>query len=194
MVQVFAARAWGWRGALGVHTWIAVKPQGAPSYTRYEVIGWGVRRGRPSVRIGRGIPDAYWYGREPQLLAELVGTDAADVIDRIDAAARSYPHQQSYRVWPGPNSNSFVAHVAREVPELRLDMPPTAIGKDYLTDGVLFAPAPSGTGFQVSLLGVAGVLVAAEEGVELGLLGLTVGLDVNPPALKLPGVGRVGFD
>jgi hypothetical protein len=29
--------------------------------------------------------------------------------------------------------------------------------------------------------------------VELNLLGLTFGLDLNRPALKLPGIGRVGF-
>jgi len=194
VVQVYAARAWGWRGALGVHTWIAVKPARAQAYTRYEVIGWGVRRGNPAVRITGGVPDAYWYGNTPQLLVELAGSDAESAIDEIDSAARAYAHSDSYRVWPGPNSNSFVAQVAREVPALRLDLPPTAVGKDYLPAGRLFSTSPSGTGYQVSLLGLAGVMVAVEEGVEISLLGLTVGLDLNPPALKLPGLGRVGLD
>jgi hypothetical protein len=35
------------------------------------------------------------------------------------------------------------------VPELRLDLPPTAIGKDFLPNGEVVARAPSGTGFQV---------------------------------------------
>jgi hypothetical protein len=52
--------------------------------------------------------------------------------------------------------------------------------------------APSGTGIQLSLLGLAGVLVGWEEGVEVNLLGLTFGLDWNRPALKLPGLGRLG--
>jgi len=194
VVQVYAARAWGWRGALGVHTWIAVKSAEAETYTRYEVIGWGVQRGNPAVRIDSGVPDAYWYGNPPQLLAELRGADAAGVIAEIDAAARGYPHTDSYRVWPGPNSNTFVAHVAREVPALRLDLPPTAVGKDYLSGGRLFGTAPSGTGYQLSVLGLAGVMVAIEEGVEISLLGLTVGLDLNPLAVKLPGLGRLGFD
>lgn len=194
VVQVYAARAWGWRGALGVHTWVAVKPAGATGYTRYEVIGWGVQRGSPSVRVARGIPDAYWYGSKPQLLVELRGQGAGGVIREIDAAARAYPHGDSYRVWPGPNSNTFVAHVGREVPALRLDLPPTAVGKDYLPGGRLVGAAPSGTGYQISLLGLAGFMVAIEEGVEVSLLGLTIGLDLNPVALKLPGVGRLGFD
>jgi hypothetical protein len=36
------------------------------------------------------------------------------------------------------------------------------------------------------------VLAGWEEGVEVNLLGLTFGIDLNGPALKLPIVGRVG--
>jgi hypothetical protein len=35
-------------------------------------------------------------------------------------------------------------------------------------------------------------MLALEEGLEVNLLGLTFGLDINPPALKLPGIGRIG--
>ena len=42
VIQVYAARTVGWRGAFGVHSWIVVKPEGASDYTRYEVVGWGV--------------------------------------------------------------------------------------------------------------------------------------------------------
>ena len=52
VLQVYSARAYGWRGALGVHTWVAVKPRGAPYYLRLEVIGWGVNYGASAVRIG----------------------------------------------------------------------------------------------------------------------------------------------
>ncbi|HEY8368697.1 MAG TPA: DUF3750 domain-containing protein [Thermodesulfobacteriota bacterium] len=191
VVQVYAARVWGWRGALGVHTWIAVKPSGAPFWTTYDVTGWAVRRGRPAVRVRNGIPDGYWAGSEPELLYDRRGEGVDDLIARIDAAARSYPYADTYTMWPGPNSNTFVAYVAREA-GLRLDLPPTAIGKDYLPNGSLAALSPSGTGLQVSLFGLLGVMVALEEGVELNVLGLTFGIDLWRPALKLPGVGRVG--
>jgi len=94
-------------------------------------------------------------------------------------------------VWPGPNSNTFTAYVARAVPELELDLPPTAIGKDYLGRRLL-AAAPSGSGFQVSLFGLLGVLVSGVEGLEINVLGLTFGIDALSPALKLPLVGRLG--
>jgi hypothetical protein len=60
VVQVYAARAVGWRGVMAVHTWVAVKPAGAPAYTRYEVMGWGVGNGSPAVRVNRTGPDNYW--------------------------------------------------------------------------------------------------------------------------------------
>jgi hypothetical protein len=53
--------------------------------------------------------------------------------------------------------------------------------------------APSGTGGQVSLYGLLGVTVAMEEGLELNFLALNFGVDVLRPAIKLPGIGRIGM-
>jgi hypothetical protein len=114
------------------------------------------------------------------------------LIDRIETAVAAYPYPDSYRTWPGPNSNTFTAWVARQVPEVRLDLPPTAIGKDYLPGGAVMATTPAGRGLQLSLLGVAGVLAGWDEGLEVNVLGLTFGVDVKNPALKIPLVGRVG--
>jgi hypothetical protein len=41
----------------------------------------------------------------------------------------------------------------------------------------LFAAAPSRSGFQVSLYGLFGILLAAREGLEVNLLGLSFGVD-----------------
>jgi hypothetical protein len=112
------------------------------------------------------------------------------MIDAIETAVAAYPWRREYRLWPGPNSNTFVAWVARQVPALGLDLPPTAIGKDYLGPVSFVAHAPSGTGWQLSLLGLAGITVAREEGLELNLLGLGFGFDVNDLKLRLPGLGR----
>jgi Protein of unknown function (DUF3750) len=193
IVQVYAARAVGLRGALGVHSWIVVKPSRALAYTRYEVVGWGVDRGAPAVRVNRAGPDNYWFGSRPEKLADLRGRAVDALIVRIEDAVRQYPYPSTYRTWPGPNSNTFIAYIARAVPELRLDLPPTAVGKDYLPGGAMAAASPSGTGVQVSLFGVLGLLLGYEEGVELNLLGLTMGLDLNSPAFKLPGIGRLGI-
>jgi len=193
IIQVYAARAFNWRGAFGVHSWIAVKPENATDYTVYEIIGWRAYRGGDALSISTRAPDGLWFDAPPDILADLRGAEATAALPRLEAAVKSYPYREEYRVWPGPNSNTFTAHVARHVPELRLDLPPTAIGKDYIPGGGLFASAPSGTGFQVSLFGMLGVLAAVEEGVEINLLALTVGLDPLDLAVKLPGFGRIAF-
>jgi len=193
VVQVYAARTVGWRGLLAVHTWIALKRQDAPAYTRYEVMGWGVSRGAAALRVDRAGPDDHWFGARPDLLAERRGEGVEALIDRIEAAIAAYPHRDAYRTWPGPNSNTFVAYLGRAAPELALDLPPTAIGKDYLPGGALAGRSPGGRGVQLSLFGLLGVLAGVEEGLELNVLGLGFGLDPLSPALRLPVVGRLGL-
>jgi hypothetical protein len=192
VIQVYAARTVGWRGVLAVHSWIALKPEDAPAYTRYEVIGWGVERGLPALRTNRAGPDDYWFGARPDILADVRGDGVGALIARIESAVQSYPYRHAYRTWPGPNSNTFIAYVARAVPELRLDLPPTAIGKDYLPDGAVVGRSPAGRGLQLSLLGLLGVTLGVDEGVEVNLLGLGFGIDVRDPAIRLPVVGRLG--
>ncbi len=193
VIQVYAARTVGWRGVFGVHSWIAVKPAGAAAYRRYEVVGWGVDRGAPAIRVDRAGPDNYWFGSRPELLVDARGDGVGTLIERVHDAVARYPYGATYRTWPGPNSNTFVAWIGREVPELRLHLPPTAIGKDYLPNAAPLGLTPAGRGAQLSLLGVAGVLAGWDEGLELNLLGLTFGVDVRAPALKLPIVGRLGL-
>ncbi len=193
VVQVYAARAFSWRGAFGVHTWIAVKPSGAARYRIYQVIGWHLRHGGQALSIAEDIPDRYWYGNRPELLVDLRGAGVDAIIRRIDSVARAYPYATEYRLWPGPNSNTFTAWVARRVPELRLDLPPTAIGKDWLGADGPVAETPSGTGYQFSLFGVLGVLVGREEGIEVNIAGLSFGVDPLDLALRLPGVGRLAL-
>lgn len=187
VVQVYAARAFSWRGIFAIHPWIALKREGADSYTRYEVVGWG---GGTKLRANYGLADGLWYGAKPELLVDFRGAKAATLIDRIEAAVASYPYKDEYRTWPGPNSNTFIAHIARSVPEMRLDLPTTAIGKDYRPWYEPLGRSPSGTGFQVSALGLAGMTIGLEDGVEVNLLGLAFGIDFRPAGLRLPGLGR----
>jgi Protein of unknown function (DUF3750) len=193
VIQVFAAPAVSWRGVFSVHTWIAVKPMSAPRFTRYEVLGFGVANGAPAVRIDRMAPDNYWFGARPQILLDRRGAGVDGMIARVRDAVGSYPYPNSYRPWPGPNSNTFLAHIARQVPDLAIQLPSNAVGKDFLPGGRVVAPAPSGSGFQVSLYGLIGILFAAREGLEVNLLGLSLGVDPVRPALKLPALGRLGM-
>ena len=137
-------------------------------------------------------PDGRWAGNDPTLLLDLRGPGAAALIPRLQEAIARYPYARSYVTWPGPNSNTFTAWLGREVPELRLTLPSTAIGKDFL-GGQLAARTPSGTGLQLSLGGLLGLSVGVEEGIELNLLGLVLGVDPKRLGIKLPGIGQLGM-
>ena len=193
VVQVYCARSWGWKGAFSLHCWVALKPEGARAFERYDVVGWGVGSGRPALRRDIRPVDGYWAGNRPEIVGDLRGAEAAAAIPKLRRAIAAYPYAATYRIWPGPNSNSFVAWMVRAVPELGFAVPAHAVGRDWLPWWRPVALTPSGTGLQLSLWGLAGVAVGVEEGLEVNLLGLVLGVDPKHLAVKLPGIGSVGL-
>lgn len=191
IVQVYAAPTFGWKGKVAVHPWIIFKRAGETRYSRYEVISWG---SGDKVRLNSNLPDGYWYGARPRILLDHRGPAAEAMIPAIKAAIASYPWPQTYHAWPGPNSNTFLAHIGREVPSLELNLPANALGKDYRPLTRPVGLPPSGRGLQVSLLGVAGVTLGVKEGIEINLLGLNLGVGFSPLQLRLPFIGGLGDD
>ena len=190
VVRVFTARTVRWRGIVASHCWIVLKPAGASSYTRYDYTAWG-----GPIRVNGFEPDGRWFGRIPDVVFAADGPAAEALVPRLQAAVRDYAWRNpgDYRAWPGPNSNTFVAAVMGAVPGMRAALPPTAIGKDYPHDGRWLGRTPSGTGVRLTLGGYAGVTLGWVEGVEVNILGAVAGLDLRRPALKLPGIGRIGM-
>lgn len=111
------------------------------------------------------------------------GARAKELGDRILAAAAAYPDAAHYHAWPGPNSNTFVEWLAREA-GMAVVLPPNAIGKDY-TPWLSAGISSSRTGVEIETM-LVGAQVGLREGVELHLLGLTAGIGLWPPCLKLP--------
>jgi hypothetical protein len=187
-VLVMAGRTRGWKGVVAVHSWIVVKEKDGRAWRRYDVAGWG-----NPVRLNWWPPDL-WFGQRGQVILDLKGTQAEALIPKIDAAIESYKYSQAgdYRIWPGPNSNTFVAAVLRAIPEVGATLPVNAIGRD-------FRPLPyagwtdSGTGIELNLWGLLGIKLAWVEGIEINVLSLVVGIDLRQPGIKLPGFGRIGF-
>lgn len=191
VIQVYSARTFNWRGMFAVHTWVAVKPKNAKQYTVYQVIGWLLFRNLPPLSVTQDIPDRYWFDQKPQIILDIRGERAEKLLPEIIKAAASYPYPNEYGYWPGPNSNTFTAHVARQVPELQLALPSNAIGKDYFPNPPFFTRAPSGTGYQISIYGVIGIIIAAREGLEINILGLVYGFSPAMRMIKLPGFGDI---
>ncbi|HLT12723.1 MAG TPA: DUF3750 domain-containing protein [Marinobacter sp.] len=188
IVQVYGARAWSWRGYFAVHTWVATKEEGADHYKVHEVTGWR----RHVVNSRPDDPDRHWYGAKPEIYADIRGEEAQAMIPDIYKAVASYPYASEYDAWPGPNSNTFVAWVIRETPELNVALPNHAIGKDYLGSRI-GASTPGGAGYQLSLGGYFGVLAGVREGLEVNILGLSLGINPLALGIKLPGLGELAL-
>ena len=132
IVQVYAARSYeALSRMVSVHTWIAVRRERERKYTIYEAHRFRPYVSGRAVRIcQKDYPDRKWHGAEPALLFEVREEPAERAIAGIEEAVSAY--RDRYRLWPGPNSNTLTAELARSVDELQVDLPPTAIGKDFL--------------------------------------------------------------
>lgn len=132
IVQVYGADVWGIRGRFAIHTWIATKERNADHYEIVQVIGWRARRGKPVLSIEQGNPARDWFGSPAILLHEKRGPAVGELIERIHEAVEAYPFAHEYTMWPGPNSNSFIAWIGLRVPELGLDLPAKAVGEAWM--------------------------------------------------------------
>lgn len=189
LIRIYAARTVRWRGIFAVHTWIVVKEHGASRYSRYDYTAWG-----EPIRVDGFAADGRWFGASPETVVSVEGPGAEKLIPKIRSVIETYRFRAygDYSPWPGPNSNTFVQAVLDAVPELKAVLPPTAIGKDYPYRGEWFGLTPSHSGVFVSLGGYMGLTVGWLEGIELNVFGGVLGLDIRRPALKLPGLGRLG--
>lgn len=187
-IYVMAARTGGLKGAFSVHSWIVVKRAGADRYERYDKVGWG----SPIRRDGYPA-DANWYSNRPQIVHAVLGTKAETLIPSVDAAISGYPYaaRGGYRIWPGPNSNSFVAHVLAAVPAIGGPLPPNATGRDFAPGLASVRLTADASDLHVTLGGYAGFAVGRHSGLEIHFMGLVAGLDFLRPAIKVPALGRI---
>ena len=186
-LYVLAARTGGLKGALSLHSWVVVKEAGQPSYDRYDKVGWG-----NPIQRNRQPADGRWYSNAPFIVAERHGEAAERLVPKVQAAIGSYPYRLrgDYRLWPGPNSNSFIAHILHEVPELQTTLPSNAVGRDYRPGIINLDISPDWRDIHVTFGGLMGFAFGLRYGLEVQLLGLVAGFDFANPAIKVPGWGR----
>ncbi|MBX3161267.1 MAG: DUF3750 domain-containing protein [Deltaproteobacteria bacterium] len=165
------------------HPWFAVRKQGETSWRLYEVGGGGSEEDpTKNSPYGDTIVHKVWRGKEADRAAACIEKVGPQVKRQIE---------RDYFFYPGPNSNTFGDVVLRRC-KLSGALPSTSVGKDWR--GLFGAGITSErTGIQVETP-LVGFKVGLKEGVEVHLLGLSIGIDLWPPALILPiGPGRLGF-
>ncbi|SDA14588.1 Protein of unknown function [Methylobacterium sp. UNC378MF] len=190
VLRILSARTVSWRGIVATHSWIVIKEHGARAYSRFDYTAWG-----QPIWVDRFVPDGFWFGNLPMVVFAADGPEAEAMLPRIRQAVAEYRYNRpgDYVVWPGPNSNTFVAAVMAAVPEIRASLPATAIGKDFPYDGRWVGLTPSQTGIRINLGGYVGLTLGWVEGLELNLFGGVAGIDLRRPGIKLPALGRLGI-
>lgn len=193
IVQIYYARAYSWRGYFGIHPWIAWKEKEEKQYTVAQVTSWNVRKMGTAISVAKDLPDRQWFGSMPKILIEVRGKEARKIIKQVKVLIKNYPFKDKYRVWPGPNSNTFISFLIRNIEKLNIELPPHAVGKDYFGATTFASKTASETGFTLSAFGILGLTIGIAEGIEVNLFGIHLGIDFWTPALKLPIIGRLGF-
>ena len=121
------------------------------------------------------------FGEKVRVLAQFTPEGRVVKGARLEELARSYD-DSVYRPWPGPNSNTFIEHLLRETDGVWAVLEHNAVGKEH---GLYAGPTAGGTGLEVQTTYLGGA-VGLREGVEINLLGLTVGVRIWPPAILIP--------
>lgn len=185
-LYILAARTGGLKGALADHSWIVLKDESASAYERWDKVGWGT-----PVRRNSQPADGRWYSNDPRVVVEVTGERAEALIPKVRAAIAAYPYAErgGYALFPGPNSNTFVAHVMRAVPGIDATLPAAAVGRDYPSEGRFFSIDPDRQELRLSLWGYAGIVAGWKSGLEVNFLGLVAGIDPRRLAVKVPAFG-----
>ena len=97
-----------------------------------------------------------------------------------------------YRLFPGPNSNTFINYLVREIPELKVELEHNAFGRNHYPQLIKLQETGSGTGFQIDSFPL-GATLCYREGICLRLIHMELGISLFPPAIKLPFLPRFGY-
>jgi hypothetical protein len=166
------------------HPWFAVREKGQTEWELFEVGNGGTMsdpaKNRPYIDT---IVHKVWRGAE--------GVRAAECVKRVGPEVKSYI-ESHYVFYPGPNSNTFGDVVLRRC-KLSAALPSTSVGKDWRGWFVGGGITSERTGVQLETP-LIGLKLGLKEGVEVHVIGLSIGIDLWPPAIIVPlGPGRLGF-
>ena len=74
------------------------------------------------------LPPYQGVGNGPsELIRQWINEEALPIIEKIEASPQTYPFLNTYRYWPGPNSNTFAQWIVRE----KVNLGVRAIGRNF---------------------------------------------------------------
>lgn len=190
IIQVYEARESKWKGLVGTHSWVAIKPSYGRSYTVYQIHSHPKDEKKSFLNIEEGIPDFYYYGNKPELVCEVRGKEAVLLIKKMKQLVQDYPHKKEYDFFTGPNGNTFTQYIMDNL-QMKGSLSPLAIGKNFEEKWITLHALPEG--YRFNLKGVLSCELSKSEGVVLSLFGVALGLNPKKKEIVLPLVGVISF-
>lgn len=162
------------------HSWVDYRPDLYSSWRRIEIVNKNSGLLHHKISDADALAGRRW-GERVRVLSQSDGKANPNFVRDIVRFSSGYD-ASIYRVWPGPNSNTFAEHLLREVGGISAQLDHNAVGKEH---GFYAGRTAGGTGLelQTPLLGVA---LGLQEGVEVSVLGLSAGASIMPPRVKIP--------
>ncbi len=66
-----------------------------------------------------------------KLIKHITGDDAIHLIKILKKESPRYIYKNKYKMFPGPNSNTYAQFIINNSPELKINLPWNAFGKNY---------------------------------------------------------------
>lgn len=114
-------------GFIAVHHWFVIERN--DHYSRWEVWQSAEQGGTAWGHLHRDLmAPFFWPHKDTPVQHQLWrGEAACGLVERVETSPQHYPWLNSYRYWPGPNSNTYVQWVLQQ--DFRLGW--KAAGKHY---------------------------------------------------------------
>lgn len=190
IIQVYEARENKWKGLVGTHSWVVIKPSYGRSYTVYQVNPNPKNEKRYFLNIEEGVPDFYYYGNKPQLVCEVRGKEAVLLIKKMKQIVQDYPYKKEYDFFSGPNGNTFTQYIMDSL-QIKGSLSPLAIGKNFEEKWVSVRMLPEG--YRFNLKGVLSCELSKSDGVIFSVFGVALGVNPKRKEVVLPLVGVISF-
>lgn len=175
-----------WYSRFASHSFVEYRETPSSSWRRIEIVNKNSGIVHEEISAEEAGASKRWGN--PIHLVSQSKVDGVKVARQMEKIAKSYD-DSLYRPWPGPNSNTFTERIMREVDGVSGVLEHNGVGKDH---GIYFGRTTGRTGleFHATFMGLA---VGLKEGVEVNLMGLTMGVGIWPPSIKIPFLPEIPF-
>ena len=169
-----------WVARFAKHTFVDYRADVKSSWRRIEIVNSRSGILHHTIDDKQAHSPQRW-GERVHVLSQSDGSQNPHFVRDIALFAKEYD-QSVYRVWPGPNSNTFAEKLCRKIKGIDANLHHNAVGKEH---GFYIGKTAGGTGVELQTP-IVGASLGLREGVEVNIIGLSAGVSISPFRVKIP--------